>query len=250
MRSSLDAGPERKSRLDCRFRNKTKAEVEEHLRTINVASEQRRPKVLLADDHSIIAEALRALLCDQCDIVGIVADGRALIAKALELQPDLIVLDIGMPLLSGMEAAEQIRKSMPGMRLVFLTMMEDPNLAAAALRFAPVGYVLKHSAASELMIAIHEVLSGRSFVTRRMKDESQIIQDKKVEPVSKRLTARQRDVLKLLAEGRLMKEIADLLQVSEKTVEFHKYQIMRTFTLHSNAELVLFALKSGVISSR
>jgi DNA-binding NarL/FixJ family response regulator len=224
--------------------------VEEHLRTINVASEQRRPKVLLADDHSIIAEALRALLCDQCDIVGIVADGRALIAKALELQPDLIVLDIGMPLLSGMEAAEQIRKSMPGMRLVFLTMMEDPNLAAAALRFAPVGYVLKHSAASELMIAIHEVLSGRSFVTRRMKDESQIIQDKKVEPVSKRLTARQRDVLKLLAEGRLMKEIADLLQVSEKTVEFHKYQIMRTFTLHSNAELVLFALKSGVISSR
>lgn len=201
------------------------------------------PRIMLADDHAIIAESLKALLCDDCDIVGIVADGRALVSRASELKPDLIVLDIGMPILNGIEAAEQIRTSMPQVRFVFLTMMEDPHLATAVLRLGPVGFVLKHCAASELRTAIDEVMNGRSFVTSRILREPP-------QKASKQLTSRQRDVLKLFAEGRPMKEIADRLHLSEKTVEFHKYHIMKSFQLPSNAELVLFALKSGLIASR
>ena len=209
-----------------------------------------RPKVLLADDHSVMAEALRALLCNHCDIVGIAADGRALVAKAIELRPDLIVADIGMPLLNGLDAAEQIKQGLPQVRFVFLTMIDDRNLAAAALRLAPVGYVLKHSAASELLTAIDEVRKGRSFVTARLTPGNWAVQKERAEQASKELTPRQRDVLQLLAEGRPMKEIADILRVSEKTVQFHKYHIMKSCSLGSNADLVLFALKNGLISSQ
>ena len=208
----------------------------------------KRPRVLLADDHSVVAEALKAMLCYHCEIVGMVTDGRALIAKATELKPDLIVADIGMPLLNGLEAAERLRQTMPRIRFVFLTMMDDPNIAAAALSLAPVGYILKHSVASELKTAIKEVLNGKSFVTPRMKPENWAVQKERAEQASKELTPRQRDVLQLLAEGRPMKEIADILRLSEKTVEFHKYHIMKSCNLRSNADLVLFALKNGLIS--
>jgi DNA-binding NarL/FixJ family response regulator len=209
-----------------------------------------RPRVLLADDHSVMAEALRSLLYDYCEIIGIVADGRELVAEAAELKPDLIVADIGMPLLNGMDAAEQIKQTLPRMRFVFLTMIDDPNLAAAALRLGPVGYVLKHSAASELRTAIDEVMHGRSFITPRLRPENWAVQKERAQQASKELTLRQRDVLQLLAEGRPMKEIADLLRVSEKTVEFHKYQIMKSYNLRNNSDLVLYALKNGLISSQ
>ncbi len=209
-----------------------------------------RPRVLLADDHSVMAEALRTLLSDHCDIVGIVADGRALVATAIEIEPDLVVADIGMPLLNGLDAAEQIRQTLPQIRFVFLTMIDDPNLAAAALQLGPIGYVLKSSAASELRTAIEEVLKGKAFVTARLKPENWAVQKERAQQSSKELTSRQRDVLQLLAEGRPMKEIANVLIVSEKTVEFHKYHIMKSYNLRNNSDLVLFALKNGLISSQ
>lgn len=202
---------------------------------------------MLADDHAIVAEALRLLLSDQYEIIGVVGDGRSLISKARELKPDLIVADIGMPGLNGLEAAEQLKYSMPNVRFVFLTMMDDPALASAALRMAPVGFVLKHSAADELIKAMDDVLHGRSFVTARLKRVAEAIPPKRPSTVSKKLTPRQRDVLQLFAKGRATKEIADILQISERTVEFHKYHIMNSFNVHSPAELVLLALKYGLI---
>lgn len=208
-----------------------------------------RPRILLADDHSISAEGLRSLLSECCDVIGIAKDGRSLVELARQLNPDLIVTDIGMPLLNGMDAAAQIRQSMPHVRFVFLTMMDNPNLAAAALGLGPVGFVLKHSAASELHTAIEEVLKGRPFVTPRLRPENWAVQKERAEQVDKDLTPRQRAVLQLLAEGRQMKEIAEILQVSEKTVQFHKYHIMKAWGLRNNAELVLYAAKNGLIHS-
>lgn len=216
----------------------------------NVKHLSSRPRVLLADDHWVIAESLKTLLSERFDVVDIVADGRALVTRAGELKPDLVVADIGMPLLNGLDAAEQIREFVPQVRFVFLTMIEDANLAAATLRLAPVAYVLKHSAAAELLTAIDEVLKGRSFVTPRLKPENWAVQKERAQQASKGLTPRQRDVLQLLAEGRAMKEIADILSVSEKTVEFHKYHIMKSSNLRNNSDLVLFALRNGLISSQ
>jgi len=208
-----------------------------------------RHRILLADDHAIVVEALRSLLSESYDVVGVVPDGRALLAEATKLTPDVIVLDVGMPLLNGLDAGERLKKLLPNVRLVFLTMKDDPNLAAAALNLGTVGYVLKHSAASELLKAISEVLRGRSYVTPKLKPENWAVREARAQQFSKGLTPRQREVLQLLAEGRPMKEIADILKVSEKTIMFHKYHIMDSFNLKSNAELVLFALKNGLISA-
>lgn len=208
-----------------------------------------RHRILLADDHAIVVEALRSLLSESYDVVGVVPDGRALLAEATKLTPDVIVLDVGMPLLNGLDAGERLRKLLPNVKLVFLTMKDDPNLAAAALNLGTVGYVLKHSAASELLKAISEVLRGRSYVTPKLKPENWAVREARAQQFSKGLTPRQREVLQLLAEGRPMKEIADILKVSEKTIMFHKYHIMDSFNLKSNAELVLFALKNGLISA-
>jgi DNA-binding NarL/FixJ family response regulator len=208
-----------------------------------------RPRVLIADDHNIVAEGLRSVLEKSCEVIGIVQDGRQLLVEAPKLKPDVIVLDIGMPLLNGLVAAEQLRPLLPGVKLVFLTMRDDPNLAAAALDLGAVGYVLKHSAASELLKAVTEVLQGKSYVTPKLRAENWAVQGARARQFAKELTPRQKEVLQLLAEGRPMKEIADILKVSEKTVMFHKYHIMESFNLKSNAELVLFALKKHLISS-
>ena len=208
-----------------------------------------RPRVLIADDHNIVAEGLRSVLEKSCEVIGIVQDGRQLLVEAPKLKPDVIVLDIGMPLLNGLDAAEQLRPLLPGVKLVFLTMKDDPNLAAAALGLGAVGYVLKHSAASELLKAVTEVLQGKSYVTPKLRAENWAVQGARARQFAKELTPRQKEVLQLLAEGRPMKEIADILKVSEKTVMFHKYHIMESFNLKSNAELVLFALKNHLISS-
>ena len=208
-----------------------------------------RQRILLADDHAIVVEALRSLLSEIYDVVGIVPDGRALLAEAIKLRPDIIVLDIGMPLLNGLDAAIRLKELLPSAKLVFLTMKDDPTLAAAALNLGTIGYVLKHSAASELLKAISEVLRGKSYVTPKLKAENWAVREARAQQFSKSLSPRQREVLQLLAEGRPMKEVADILKVSEKTIMFHKYHIMESFNLKSNAELVLFALKHGLISA-
>jgi len=214
----------------------------------NPISSAPRPRVLIADDHSIVAEGLCSLLEKSCDVIGIVGDGRELLVEAHKLQPDVIVLDIGMPLLNGLDAAERLRPSLPTTKFVFLTMKDDANLAAAALNMGPVGYVLKSAAASELLKAVSEVLQGRPYVTQKLRPENWAVREARARQSSKALTPRQQEVLQLLAEGRPMKEIAAILKVSEKTVMFHKYHIMASFNLKNNSELVLFALKRHLIS--
>jgi len=209
-----------------------------------------RSRVLIADDHSVVAEGLRSLLEKKYEVVGIVPDGRELLVQAPELKPDVIVLDIGMPLLNGLDAADRLLSSLPQTKFVFLTMNDDPNLAAAALKLGAVGYVLKHTAASELLKAVSEVLQGRSYVTAKLRAENWAVREARARDFSKELTRRQQEVVQLLAEGRPMKEVAAILKVSAKTVMFHKYRIMQSFNLKNNADLVLFALKRHLISSR
>jgi DNA-binding NarL/FixJ family response regulator len=175
-----------------------------------------------------------------------VRDGRELLLEAPKLEPDLIVLDIGMPVLNGLDAAEQLKHFLPNVKFVFLTMKDDPNLAAAALNLGRVGYVLKHSLSSELLHAVSEVLQGNTYVTPRLRLGDWAVRARQV---SQDLTPRQKEVLQLLAEGRPMKEVAQILKVSEKAIMFHKYRIMASFNLKNNAELVLFALKHHLISS-
>jgi DNA-binding NarL/FixJ family response regulator len=208
-----------------------------------------RARVLIADDHSIVANGLRLVLEKNCDVIGIVQDGRQLLIEAPKLKPDVIVLDIGMPLLNGLDAAERLKPLLPGVKFVFLTMMDDPNLAAAALNLGAVGYVLKQSAVSELLTAVSEVLHGKSYVTPRLQAENWAVREARAQQLSKDLTPRQKEVLQLLAEGRRTKEIADILNVSERTVMFHKYHIMQSFNLKSNADLVLLAIKHHLISA-
>lgn len=206
-----------------------------------------RIRVLIADDHSIVAEGLRSLLATTYDVIGIVPDGRKLLEEAPKVKPEVIVLDISMPLLNGLDAAGRLRQLLPNTKLVFLTMSDDPNLAAAAMDLGPVGYVLKHDASSELLKAVAEVLQGHSFISRRVRAENWAEREVRARRFAKELTPRQREVLQLLAEGRSMKEIAAVLDVSEKTVEFHKYSIMQTFNLKTNADVVRFALNRNLV---
>jgi len=205
-----------------------------------------RPRILIADDHVLIAETLRLLLEKAYTVVGTVADGRTLLSAIRKVNPDLIVLDIGMPLLNGLDAGRRIREEFPKIRIVFLTMQEDANLAAAALQLGPVGFVLKHTAASELLKAIERVLQGFSYLTPKLKSEKWVMKQR-VRQFTNQLNPRQREVAQLWAEGHSIKEIAWQLHLSHKTVEFHKHQIMKTHNLKSNADLVLFALDQGLI---
>jgi DNA-binding NarL/FixJ family response regulator len=207
-----------------------------------------RPQILIADDHLVFAEGLRLLLEKHYSVVGTVADGRALIAEALRLKPDLILVDIRMPLLNGLDAAKRIRQQHPNVKLVFLTMQDDPNLAAAALELGTVGFVLKHSAGSELLKALDLVLHGKSYVTPKLRPGDWVKQKSRARQYSAHLTPRQREIVQMCAEGRPLKEIAGRLDLSEKTIQFHKYHIMENFNLKSNADLVLFAIKEGLVT--
>ena len=207
-----------------------------------------RPRLLIADDHTIFAEALRTLLEEKYSVLGIVADGRAMVAAAGRLKPDVIIVDVGMPLLNGLDAARKVREVAPDIRFVFLTMQDDPNLAAAAMELGTIAFVLKHSGKQELLQAIDQVLHGKSYMTPKLRAEDWVATRARARQFSRELTPRQREVVQLFAEGRPIKEIAWRLGLSEKTVEFHKHHIMESFNLKSNAELVLFALKHGLIS--
>ncbi len=206
------------------------------------------PTLLIADDHAIFLDALRPLLEKTYEVLGSVTDGRALVAQAIRLKPDVIIVDIGMPLLNGFDAACRIREQLPNVGIVFLTMQDNPNMAAAAMELGKVGFVLKHSAAKELLTAIGQVLQGKSFTSPKLRSEDWVEQRSRVVQFSKDLTARQRDVLQLFAEGYSLKEIAGRLDLSPKTIEFHKHHIMTAFHLKTNSDLILFAVKKRLIA--
>lgn len=210
----------------------------------------KRARILLADDHRMLAEALKRMLEDHFEPVGIVEDGRALLAAAKKLSPDVIVADISMPLLNGIEAVKQIKKTQPDVEIVFLTMHPDVTYAASALEAGASGYVLKHSAPSELITAIDSVLAGRRYVTPLIAEELKKFNGDSCcdrQDGLRKLTPRQREVLQLLAEGRSAKEIAAILSISPRTVEFHKYRIMEELGAKTSTELVRFAVKHRLI---
>jgi DNA-binding NarL/FixJ family response regulator len=207
------------------------------------------PRVILADDHKILLEAFRKLLEPHYEVVATVSDGRALLTAAATLMPDVILLDIGMPLLNGLEAARQLKNKLPTVRLIFLTMQEDPELAVEAMRAGASGYLLKTSASSELLHAMQEALKGKTYVTPRISQgmEQSFIRDPRGRQKAKSLTPRQCEVVQLLAEGKSMKEIADVLHVTPRTVAFHKYKTMEELALKSTAELIQFAIKNHIV---
>ncbi len=207
-----------------------------------------RPRVLIADDHELLADAFEKLLEAEVEVVGKVLDGRALLAQAPRLKPDIVVLDISMPKLNGLEAGQQLKQMMPSVKLIFLTMHKDPNLAVEAFRLGASGYVLKGSAASELFRAVQEVSQGRTYVTPLIAQGllETFAQDPERRKVSK-LTPRQREILQLLAEGNSMKEVASILNITPRTVAFHKYRMMDTLGLKSNAELLRLAIKEQIV---
>lgn len=211
----------------------------------------KRTRVLLADDHTIVAEGLASLLEPEYELVGRVENGRDLLRAADELSPDVIVTDISMPLLNGIEALRQLKKTNPEVRVVFLTVHADVNYVTEAFRAGASGYVLKQSAAEELRSAIREVHDGRTYVTPLIaKDvlEDLLRADEAAESLSVVLTPREREVLQLLAEGRSVKEIAALLRISPRTAEFHKYNVMGKLGLRTTAELTQYAIKHGIVS--
>jgi DNA-binding NarL/FixJ family response regulator len=211
----------------------------------------KRPRVLLADDHVIVAEGLRGLLEPEFELIGIVQDGRALLDAADKLQPDVIVADISMPLLNGIDAVRQIRKNGWNIKVVFLTMHPDVAYAVSAFEAGAMGYVLKHSAPSELITAIRSALNGTTYVTPLLAGElKQFYKGGEYKKLKEQpqLTQRQREVLQLLAEGRSTREIATVLQISPRTVEFHKYRIMEDLGIKTVADLIKYAINKGIVS--
>ena len=214
----------------------------------SVSSRSAGPRFLIADDHAMFAETLRVYLEKTYTVLGVVLDGRAMVAEAMRLRPDVIVVDIGMPLLNGLDAAREIKEQVPNIKFIFLTMRDEPNLAAAALELGPIGFVLKHSAGQELLKAIDQVLHHKPYLTPKLRAEDWVATKVRARQYSKEMTPRQKGIVQLIAEGRPIKEIADVLAISEKTVEFHKHHIRELFNLRSTADIVLFALKQGLIS--
>lgn len=209
----------------------------------------RKIRVLLADDHRIFLEGLKGLLEPEYDLVGTVEDGRALVKEAERLCPDVIVADISMPLLNGIEAVRQIKKSDHRIKVVFLTMHPDVSFATLAFEVGASGYVIKRSASRELITAINDAMMGKTYVTPEIAGE--LIQSyKKAQPGEnvfyQKLTGRQKEVLQLIAEGHSAKEIADILCISVRTVERHKYNMMQELNLKTTADLVKYAIKQGI----
>jgi DNA-binding NarL/FixJ family response regulator len=211
----------------------------------------KKPRVLLADDHQIVIEGLKSLLGGEFEVVGSVEDGRALVDQAAALHPDLIVADISMPRLNGIEAARQIKKTDKKIKIVFLTMHLDATYAANAFEAGASGFVLKHSAPSELSTALHQAMKGQTYVSPL--NAGDLIRtyregDSPEKNLFKKISPRQREILQLLAEGKSGKEIASILSISARTVEFHKYRLMEQLHIKTSAELVQYAVKHGIIS--
>ncbi|HWI68985.1 MAG TPA: response regulator transcription factor [Nitrospiraceae bacterium] len=211
-----------------------------------------RPRVLLVDDHTLVLAGFRKLLEDRCEVVGVAEDGRTVLRMAQELEPDIVTLDISMPQLNGIDAARKLKKLLPRTKVIFVTMHADPAYVNEAFKAGASGYLLKRSAGSELIQAIQSTMAGQWYVTPLVAKgligpvitggRSAVLSDKS-------LTARQREVLQLVAEGKTVKEIATTLILSPKTVEFHKSQIMMQLDLHTTAELTKYALVHGLLAS-
>lgn len=210
-----------------------------------------RTRILLADDHTMICAGFQKLLEPHYEVVGSVADGHALLRAAGELKPDVVILDIAMPLLNGLDAARALKKTMPRVKLIFLTMNADAEIANDAFRAGASAYLLKNSQPSELLQAMHNVIRGISYVTPQVSQaiETSFIRDPRALDRPKQLTQRQREVLQLLAEGRSLGEIASLLHITHRTARFHKARIMDELELASTSELVKYAIKHGMISA-
>ena len=208
-----------------------------------------RPRLLIADDHTLLAEACKNLLEPEFEVVGIVDNGRELLRMALELKPEVVVLDIAMPQLNGLDAGDQIKHLLPATKLVYLTVNTSPEVAAEAFRRGASGYVVKTSPAAELITAIRRALKSESYLSSIITKEtvSFLLRSRQSYVEEKRITSRQSEILQLLAEGMSMKEIAGVLNVKPGTVAFHKYRIMETLGLKTNAELIQYAIKHHLI---
>ena len=211
-----------------------------------------RPRIVLADDHSLLLGAFKSFLEPEFEVVGTFLDGRTLVDSAKGLHPDVIILDIGMPLMNGLTAGQRLKQELPAAKLIYLTMNQDPDLAAEAFRLGASGYLLKSSAASELAHAIRESLKGRSYVTPLITEGmvGSFIQNLKRKKPGHKLTQRQKEVLQLLAEGKSMKEVAAILNVTPRTVAFHKYTMMEQLDIKTGAELIQYAIKNSIVCEK
>ena len=209
-----------------------------------------RPRILIADDHNLVAEMCKRLLNEEFDVIGTVSNGRALVRAVGELKPDVIILDIAMPILNGLDAGQQVKEMFPAVKLVYLTMNPDVEVAAEAFERGASGYLLKTCAAAEMMVAVREVLRGKSYLSQGLsRDAIDCVrwQNKKLVPEEERLTDRQRQVLQLLAEGKLMKEVGGILNMKTRTVVYHKYRMMEVLGAKSTAELVKYAVRNHLV---
>jgi len=209
-----------------------------------------RPRILLADDHVLLLEAFSKLLEPKYDVVGTATDGRKMLSMVQKLKPDVVLLDIAMPNLNGFDAGEKLKKLLPEVKLVFLTVNEDPDMVTEAFRIGANGYLLKNSAASELFQALDAVLNSKNYVTPSLEAGmlNSFIKNPSGQKAHGNLTIRQREVLQLLAEGHTMKEVAASLNITPRTVAFHKYQIMEDLDIKTNSELIQYAIKHGLVS--
>jgi DNA-binding NarL/FixJ family response regulator len=208
-----------------------------------------KPRVAIVDDHTLVADACRRLLEPECEVIGTFSDPRQFLADAATLKPDVVILDVSMPLLNGLDTARELRRLLPNVRIIMLTMNEDPDVAAEAFRVGASGYLLKRSLGSELPLAVREVLSQRYYVTPLLTRDlvGSLVHEPQARKPVHRLTPRQREVLQLLAEGRSMKEAAAILHVSARTVAFHKYRMMEQLQVQSTAALIQFAVREGLV---
>ncbi len=211
-----------------------------------------RSRIIIADDHGLVAELCKHLLEPEFDVVAIVGDGQTLVRTASELRPDVVVVDIGMPALNGLDAGQKIKELLPAVKLVYLTMNSDIEVAAEAFRRGASGYLLKTCASSELVLAVRDVLKGKIYLSSGIpKDNLDFLrrQQKPLVQERERLTERQREVLQLLAEGKVMKEVSGILNMTTRTVAFHKYRIMETLGAKNNADLVRYAVRNHMIAA-
>jgi len=207
-----------------------------------------RPRVFLADDHRLLLEAFRNLLEPRYEVLGTASDGRDMVSRASKMDVDLVLLDIAMPNLNGFDAAIKLRKILPEVKIIFLTMKDNADLVSEAFRIGANGYVLKNSSPEELFEAIDQVLAGKSYVSPELSGDmiNSFIRNPQGEAGQPQPTSRQREVLQLLAEGKTMKEVATILNITPRTVAFHKYQMMENLNLKSNSELMQYAFRIGV----
>ena len=211
-----------------------------------------RSRILIADDHNLVAELCKRLLETEFSVIGVVSDGRALVRAARELKPDVVVLDIAMPILNGLDAGRQLKGMFPAVKLVYLTMNPDVEVAAEAFRRGASGYLLKTCAAADIVVAVRTVLRGKSYISKALsRDTIEFLrrQDKELSEEGELLTKRQREVLQLLAEGKVMKEVGEILHMTTRTVAYHKYRMMEALGAKSNAELIKYAVRNHVVAA-